>query len=283
LPSSFGQKLSEAFERHGQLCVGIDPHVSLLDDWGLNDDVQGLDYFANSLVDACAGKVGIVKPQVSFFERHGSAGFAVLERITHRAHDSGLLVIADAKRGDIGSTMEAYLEAWLSRESSFYADSLTVSPFLGLRTSTDLLAPYLERGKSITVLVATSNPEGESIQRSRNAENQTISEQIWDDITQINRITAAAGDRFGSIAGVVGATLNFKRFGLKLEQDGVKTPILAPGFGAQGANLSEVRSIFGDARSQVIASVSRSIAEAGKAGLSDVIARANDQLASAVD
>jgi orotidine-5'-phosphate decarboxylase len=283
LPSSFGQKLSEAFERHGQLCVGIDPHVSLLDDWGLNDDVQGLDYFANSLVDACAGSVGIVKPQVSFFERHGSAGFAVLERITHRAHDSGLLVIADAKRGDIGTTMAAYLEAWLSRDSSFYADSLTVSPFLGLRTATDLLAPYLERGRGITVLVATSNPEGESIQRARNADHQTISEQIWEDITQINRVTAAGGDRFGSIAGVVGATLDFKRFGLKLEQDGVKTPILAPGFGAQGAELSDIRSIFGDARSQVIASVSRSIASAGKAGLRDVIARANDQLAAAID
>ena len=283
MPSSFGQKLSEAFEMHGQLCVGIDPHVSLLDDWGLNDDVQGLDYFANSLVDACAGSVGIVKPQVSFFERHGSAGFAVLERITHRAHDSGLLVIADAKRGDIGTTMAAYLEAWLSRDSSFYADSLTVSPFLGLRTATDLLAPYLERGRGITVLVATSNPEGESIQRARNADHQTISEQIWEDITQINRVTAAGGDRFGSIAGVVGATLDFKRFGLKLEQDGVKTPILAPGFGAQGAELSDIRSIFGDARSQVIASVSRSIASAGKAGLRDVIARSNDQLAAAVD
>ena len=283
MPSSFGQKLSEAFEMHGQLCVGIDPHVSLLDDWGLNDDVQGLDYFANSLVDACAGSVGIVKPQVSFFERHGSAGFAVLERITHRAHDSGLLVIADAKRGDIGTTMAAYLEAWLSRDSSFYADSLTVSPFLGLRTASDLLAPYLERGRGITVLVATSNPEGESIQRARNADHQTISEQIWEDITQINRVTAAGGDRFGSIAGVVGATLDFKRFGLKLEQDGVKTPILAPGFGAQGAELSDIRSIFGDARSQVIASVSRSIASAGKAGLRDVIARTNDQLAAAVD
>ncbi len=263
--------------------MGIDPHVSLLDDWGLNDDVQGLDYFANSLVDACAGSVGIVKPQVSFFERHGSGGFAVLERITHRAHDSGLLVIADAKRGDIGTTMAAYLDAWLSRDSSFYADSLTVSPFLGLRTSTDLLAPYLERGRSITVLVATSNPEGESIQRARNADHQTISEQIWQDITQINRVTAAGGGRFGSIAGVVGATLNFKRFGLTLEQDGVKTPILAPGFGAQGAELSDIRSIFGDARSQVIASVSRSIASAGKAGLRDVIARSNDQLAAAVD
>lgn len=263
--------------------MGIDPHVSLLDDWGLNDDVKGLDYFANSLVDACAGTVGIVKPQVSFFERHGSAGFAVLERITHRAHDSGLLVIADAKRGDIGTTMAAYLEAWLSRGSSFYADSLTVSPFLGLRTSTDLLAPYLERGRGITVLVATSNPEGESIQRARNADHQTISEQIWDDISQINRITAAAGDRFGSIAGVVGATLDFKRFGLKLEQDGVKTPILAPGFGAQGAELRDIRSIFGDARSQVIASVSRSIASSGKSGLRDVIARSNDQLAAAVD
>jgi orotidine-5'-phosphate decarboxylase len=279
LPRSFGRKLFDAFESKGQLCVGVDAHASLLEQWGLDDDVNGLDYFANSVIDSAAGQVGIVKPQVSFFERHGAAGFAVLERITHRANDAGLLVIADAKRGDIGSTMEAYLEAWLGQGAHFYADTLTVSPYLGLETSTSLMGSYLEDGKGLTVLVATSNPEGASLQTARGETDESIAKEIWAKLEQLNRISAAPGDRFGSFAAVLGATLQFKRFGLQLEQSGVKTPILAPGFGAQGAQLRDIRLIFGEAAGNVIASVSRSVLEVGKQGLVEAIKRANDDLA----
>lgn len=279
LPRSFGRKLFDAFESKGQLCVGVDAHASLLEHWGLDDDVNGLDYFANSVVDSAADLVGILKPQVSFFERHGSAGFAVLERITHRAKDAGLVVIADAKRGDIGSTMEAYLEAWLGQDSHFYADTLTVSPFLGIETSTALMGQYFENGKGVTVLVATSNPEGASLQTARCESNETVAADIWSKLEQLNRISAVPGDRIGSFSAVVGATLQFKKFGLKLEQSGVKTPILAPGFGAQGAQLRDIRLIFGEASGQVIASVSRSVLEVGKQGLGEAIKRANDELA----
>ncbi len=278
LPRTFGRKLYDAFESKGQLCVGVDAHASLLEQWGLDDDVNGLDYFANSVIDATAGHVGIVKPQVSFFERHGSAGFAVLERITHRAKDAGLVVIADAKRGDIGSTMDAYLEAWLGQTAHFYADTLTVSPFLGLETSTALMGAHLENGKSVTVLVATSNPEGAELQSARSESGETVAAEIWNRLEQLNRISAAPGDRFGSFAAVLGATLQFKRFGLQLEQSAVKTPILAPGFGAQGAQLRDIRLIFGEASGQVIASVSRSVLEVGKQGLTEAIKRANDEL-----
>jgi orotidine-5'-phosphate decarboxylase len=251
----------------------------LLEQWGLDDDVNGLDYFANSVIDAAAGQVGIVKPQVSFFERHGSAGFAVLERITRRANEAGLVVIADAKRGDIGSTMEAYLEAWLGKKSPFYADTLTVSPYLGLETSTSLMGSLLEDGKGLTVLVATSNPEGALVQTARSETGESIASDIWNKLEQLNLISAAPGDRFGSFSAVLGATLRFERFGLKLEQSGVKTPILAPGFGAQGAELRDIRLIFGEAAGNVIASVSRSVLEVGKQGLTEAIKRANDELA----
>lgn len=279
LPKSLGRKLFDAFESKGQLCVGVDAHASLLAHWGLDDDVNGLDYFANSVVDSAADLVGILKPQVSFFERHGSAGFAVLERITHRAKDAGLIVIADAKRGDIGSTMEAYLEAWLGQDAHFYADTLTVSPFLGIETSTALMGQYLENGKGVTVLVATSNPEGASLQTARSESGEAVAADIWGKLEQLNGISAAPGDRIGSFSAVVGATLQFKKFGLKLEQSGVKTPILAPGFGAQGAQLRDIRLIFGEASGQVIASVSRSVLEVGKQGLGEAIKRANDELA----
>jgi orotidine-5'-phosphate decarboxylase len=282
LPKTFGASLQLAFETHGQLCVGIDPHESLLEAWGLDDDIRGLDYFSNKVLDLATGHVGIVKPQISFYERFGSKGFEVLERVTSRARDADLLVIADAKRGDIGSTMSAYLEAWLGRDSFLAADALTVSPFLGLRTTTDLMQPYLERGKSVFALVATSNPEGASLQLS-SRDTQTVSETLWNELHQLNQITSAAGDRFGAFGAVLGATLNFRRFGLELEQGGVLTPILAPGFGTQGAELRDVKLIFGVASNQVIANVSRSVAENGPQLLVDSIRRASDDLRTGLE
>jgi orotidine-5'-phosphate decarboxylase len=282
LPNTFGSKLEKVFADFGQLCVGIDPHETLLEEWGLENSADGVDYFANKVIDAAAGRVGIIKPQVSFFERFGSAGFEVLERVTHRAHDAGLIVIADAKRGDIGSTMEAYLEAWLGRRSPFYADTLTVSPFLGLESTTSLLADYLERGRGVIALVATSNPEGASVQLSETA-GESISSQIWNKIGQLNSVVAGPGDKFGAIGAVIGATLKMSRFGLDLAQPGVKTPILAPGFGAQGAELGDIRAIFGEASQQVIASVSRSVLSAGAEGVACAIERSVDELAAALD
>ncbi len=282
MPKSFGFKLNQAFSKSGQLCIGIDPHEFLLDLWGLDDDVQGLDYFANKVVEHASGRVGIIKPQVSFFERFGSKGFEVLERISARADEAGLLVIADAKRGDIGSTMVAYLEAWLGRGSSFRADALTVSPFLGLATTTAFMQPYLERGRGVFALVATSNQEGASVQLALR-DSQSIAENLWNELHELNQVTSAAGDRFGSFGAVLGATLNFRRYGVNLEQSNVLTPILAPGFGAQGAELRDVSRIFGGAKGQVIANVSRSVLELGQHGLPDAINRANDELRNGLD
>ena len=282
MPKSFGAKLADAFDTHGQLCVGIDPHEALLDLWGLEDDHQGLDYFANRVVEASAGRIGIIKPQVSFFERHGSKGFEVLERITARANEAGLLVIIDAKRGDIGSTMEAYLDAWLGRKSSFFADTMTVSPFLGLRATVDNVQPFFERGKGVIALVATSNPEGAGLQLSK-SDGETVSAQLWSEIHAANQVASVAGDRFGPIGAVIGANINFKRFGIDLDQSGIKTPILAPGFGAQGVELTEAGVIFGAAARQTIASVSRSVLQSGSSALVSAIERANDELRSGLD
>lgn len=265
MPKTFGAQLADAFDNHGQLCVGIDPHTALLEDWGLDDSADSLLKFGRAVIEASAGRVGIVKPQVAFFERHGSAGFAALELLTREARDAGLLVIADAKRGDIGSTMDAYLDAWLGKASPFFADALTVSPYLGADVYLSEMAPYFERGKGLISLVATSNPEGASVQTS-------LAREQFENICRVNQIAAGPGDRLGSVGAVIGATLNLSNFGLDLDdQQGVKTPILAPGFGAQGAELSEVGRLFGSAKNTVIASVSRSIAENGHIGLEKAI------------
>ncbi|SQC28932.1 orotidine 5'-phosphate decarboxylase [Rothia kristinae] len=115
---------------HGPLCVGIDPHPGLLRDWGLADDADGARTFGLRVVEAAAGAAAVVKPQVALFERHGAAGLAALEQVlTAAAMRAG--VIADAKRGDIGSTMAAYADAWLREGSPLAADWVTLSPYLG--------------------------------------------------------------------------------------------------------------------------------------------------------
>lgn len=280
LPTSFGSKLSDIFAKYGQLCVGIDPHAALLDDWGLNDDVQGLEEFANKVLDASVSRVGIIKPQVSFFERHGSKGFAVLEKLAERASQSDLLVIMDAKRGDIGTTMDAYFDAWLGKNAPFISDALTVSPYLGFGSLKDTLSGALERGKGVFVLAATSNPEGASVQRAMVGQN-SLAKTMWDSLGEINAVTSSGNARFGSFGAVLGATLNLKSFGLGEVLDGQShsaTPILAPGFGAQGAELIASRQLFEEAASQVIHSVSRSVLQAGEAGLAKSIDTAKAEL-----
>lgn len=281
MPTSFGAKLQAAFNTYGQLCIGIDPHVSLLEDWGLNDDVSGLEKFSNITLEAAVGRVGIIKPQVSFFERHGSKGFAVLEKLSERAAQTDLLVIMDAKRGDIGSTMEAYYDAWLGQNAPFISDALTVSPYLGFGSLSETLSGALERGKGVFVLAATSNPEGASVQRALSGE-QTIARQIWDSLCDVNSVTASGNALLGSFGAVLGATLNLQGFGLSEVlngQDIAATPILAPGFGAQGAELSASRQLFGLGSRQVIHSVSRSVLQAGPQSIPNAIDAANAELA----
>lgn len=280
MPSSFGAKLEAAFDKYGQLCVGIDPHAALLEDWGLTDDVAGLREFTQRALEAAVGQVGIIKPQVSFFERHGSAGFAVLEELAEQAATTDLVVIMDAKRGDIGTTMDAYFDAWLGKSAPFVCDALTVSPYLGFESLKPGMAECLERGKGLIVLAATSNPEGAALQRATVA-GQTIASQIWNGLAEVNRVTADAGKRFGSFGAVIGATLNLQSMGLGAVLDGQTigaTPVLAPGFGAQGAELSASRQLFGAAADQVIHSVSRSVLSAGPAGMSKAINSAAAQL-----
>lgn len=260
--------------------MGIDPHAALLEAWGLEDSILGLEKFANLTLDAAVGRVGIIKPQVSFFERHGSAGFLVLEKLAKRASETDLVVIMDAKRGDIGSTMSAYFDAWLGQNAPFICDALTVSPYLGFESLKETMAGCLERGKGLFVLSATSNPEGAQVQRST-TNGQTVSAQIWRSLQTVNRVTAAPHASLGSFGAVLGATLNLASFGLQEVQvpnAGPATPILAPGFGAQGADLSATRQLFGAGASQVIHSVSRSVLEAGANGIVNSIEASKAEL-----
>jgi len=260
LPDSFSKKLESAFLAKGQLCVGIDPHESLLIENRFDNSAQGLLHFSLKMLDQLQDQVSIIKPQVSFFERFGSEGFAALEAVLGEANQRGFLVIADAKRGDIGSTMEAYGQAWLAKSAPFVCDALTVNPYLGVGALSSAVTFASERGKGLFVLAATSNEEGKALQTSMH-EGLTVAAQVAREVQTLNKNTATSNTRFGSVGLVVGATVNLKNLcldTLNAEKSSLRTTILAPGFGFQGADLSKAKDIFGELSGDVIYTVSRS-------------------------
>ena len=281
MPSSFGTRIEQAFAKYGQLCVGVDPHAQLLEEWGLPETVDGLRSFSLAVLEASIGRVGFIKPQVAFFEKFGAKGFAVLEQFAELAAAEDILVIMDAKRGDIGSTMTGYFEAWLGKEAPFICDALTVSPFLGIGSLAEVMSESLERGKGLFVLAATSNVEGKTVQRARVGDN-TLSQDILRQLEDINSVSTSAGSLIGSFGAVVGATQNLSASGLSVIQTEAEltTPILAPGFGAQGAALADARDLFQAGASRVIASVSRSVLTAGATGLPAAIDAAKLELSN---
>lgn len=265
----FGERARAALEAHGPLCVGIDPHAALLAAWGLTADAAGVREFGLRTVEAAAGRVGVVKPQVSFFERYGAAGFAALEDVLAAARVAGLLVIADAKRGDIGSTMADYAQAWLPAGAPLEADALTVNPYLGVGALEGAFALAEEHGKGLFVLAATSNPEATVLQRATTAGGETVSAAVVAEVSRRNAAATPAGE-WGSFGFVIGATVDAAEAGLA--PFAPVAPILAPGFGAQGATPADLARRFGPQAASVIASESRSLLSAGPAALAETIA-----------
>ncbi|MEV0292421.1 orotidine-5'-phosphate decarboxylase [Nocardia sp. NPDC050710] len=250
---TFGDRLQHAMRHFGPVCVGIDPHPQLLDAWGLSDDVDGLEKFAEICVEAFDGTVALVKPQVAFFEAYGSGGIAVLERTIEVLRASGTLVLADAKRGDIGSTMDAYARAWLG-DGPLGSDAVTVSPYLGFGSLTPALTLAEANHRGVFVLAATSNPEGGQVQRVVAADGRTIAQAMVDEAALCN-----AGEGFGSVGVVVGATL--------AEAPDLSTlngPILMPGVGAQGGDPETVRALVPEQMLRaVVPNVSREVLREG--------------------
>jgi orotidine-5'-phosphate decarboxylase len=255
--TAFGRRLAAAMAAHGPLCVGIDPHPSLLAAWGLDDDVAGLRSFSLTVVEALAGHVAALKPQVALYERHGSRGMAVLEETLALCAAGHVLSIADAKRGDIGSTMAAYADAWLGEGSPLAADAVTLSPYLGyesLRPALDLAAAT---GRGVFVLGLTSNPEGKTVQHVGGADS--VAKGIIGAVAAEN----AGATPFGSTGLVIGATVGDALQELGIDLAASAAPILAPGLGAQGATGADMKASFGAFWPQVLGTSSRDVLKAG--------------------
>ena len=177
---TFGTRLRAALDDRGQLCVGIDPHASLMLEWGLSDDVAGLERLAMTVVEALADRVSVVKPQSAFYERFGSRGIAVLERVIGECRAAGALVLLDVKRGDIGSTSQAYADAYLDQSSPLAVDAITASPYLGFGSLQPILDTALANDAGVFVLALTSNKEGPEVQHAKTASGRTVGGSILD-------------------------------------------------------------------------------------------------------
>jgi orotidine-5'-phosphate decarboxylase len=257
---SFGAKVAAAVQRTGPLCVGVDPSAELLAAWGLTDDAPGLRAFCQICVESFSGVVPVIKPQVAFFERHGSAGLAELERLLVDAAAAELLVIADAKRGDIDSTAAAYADAWVGPRSALAADAVTVHPYLGLAALLPVMELAGATGRGVIVVVRSSNPEGRPLQRAVTEDGLSVEDSL---LSEIARRNGSDGIPAGTVGAVIGATLAPSTFPLS-QLGGV---VLAPGLGAQGARAQDVADRFGDCPpGSVLASASRSVLAAGPDG-----------------
>ena len=245
----FGGRLAAAVSARGPLCVGIDPHASLLAQWGLPDSAEGLARFTDAVVEALAGSVAVLKPQMAFYERHGSRGLAALEDGVARARAAGALVLLDAKRGDIGSTMDAYAD-YLRPGHPLHVDAMTVSPYLGPGSLQPAVDTARAHGGGLFVLARTSNPDAGTLQL---VGEPSVAQQVVDTVRGWN-----AGAPAGSFGVVVGATLSE----LDVDLTELNGPVLAPGLGAQGGSPEDLRRLF-DAGTVVVPTVSRDVLAAG--------------------
>ncbi|MFJ4203073.1 orotidine-5'-phosphate decarboxylase [Streptomyces sviceus] len=272
----FGARLRHAMDERGPLCVGIDPHASLLTEWGLTDDVSGVERFSRTVVEALSDRVAVFKPQSAFFERFGSRGVAVLEKTVQEARAAGALVLMDAKRGDIGSTMAAYAEAFLRKDSPLFSDALTVSPYLGYGSLSPAVALARESGAGLFVLALTSNPEGGEVQHAVRADGRNVGATMLAHLAAEN----TGEEPLGSFGAVVGATLG----DLSTYDLDINGPLLAPGVGAQGATPADLPRVFGAAIRNVVPNVSRGVLRHGPdtGALRDSAERFADEIRSAL-
>ena len=291
MSAAFGDRLAKAMAERGPLCVGID----LLEQWGLEDSAAGLAAFTEAVYEGCAPFAAALKPQVALFERHGSAGLAVLEALFARAAADGVLIVADAKRGDIGSTMKAYADAWLGSSSPLGTDSVTLSPYLGFESLRPALDLADENDRGTFVLALTSNPEGKSVQHvgasesGHSGEAEGYSGEAGGAVAK--RIIAAATaenasrqwEQMGPCGLVVGATVGQALVDLGIDLSVFNGPILSPGYGAQGASAADLYRVFAGVESQVLVNSSRGVLAAGPSveGLAQAAQAARDDLLAA--
>jgi orotidine-5'-phosphate decarboxylase len=274
---SFAVRFAAARDRHGPLVLGADPHGAVLQAWGLTDDADGLERFTDIVLEASAGTVGLIKPQSAFYERHGWRGIRALTRLTEAARSAGILVILDVKRGDVGSTNDAYAQAYLGAGAPVEADAITVHPYLGLAAMGALVDRAHLAGACLLVVTRSSNPEGRAVQAAA-AGGRSVEQRLLDDIGALNKMLAPGG--IGPVGAVVAPGPANQPLSPPLDLAAANALFLAPGLGAQGASPGDVARTFAACPDRVMPSASRSLlaASPSASALRDAAARLSDEL-----
>ena len=268
---TYSQRLNSRVQQLGtSALVGLDPRWDWLPEeitdranaaGGSELEVQarGFNYFCREIVDVVAPLVPAVKPQIAFFEQLGPYGVMAVQEVIRAARDQGLIVIADAKRGDIGSTAAAYADAWLAGEdpdaAPFAADCLTVNAYLGKDTLQPFVDACIQRNAGIYVLVRTSNP-GATVFQDRSMDGATLFESVADVVQSLN-VDYWPDDAYGNVGAVVGATWPEELNALR--QRMLHTPLLVPGYGSQGGTAADVAGAFDAEKLGAVINSSRGI------------------------
>lgn len=254
---SFASRFATVRTAHGPLAWGFDPSGGILESWGVGDSPDGLDRFVDIALAAAVGTVGVVKYQSAFYERHGWRGIRTLQRSVGEARSAGLLVIVDVKRGDVGSTNDAYAESYLGVGAPIEADAMTVHPYLGLAAMGTFITRAHQAGSCLLVVTRSSNPEGRALQSAKVDAGMSVEEALLTEIRDRN-IELAPGE-----IGPIGAVVSPSSAEPKLDLAGSHCLFLAPGVGAQGATVDDVATVFGSCPERVIPSASRSLLRNG--------------------
>ena len=266
-PLHFGDRLTSAIANKGTpLVVGIDPRVgqlpealkSGLDPQNPESVANAFAEFGIAVIDVVKDLVPAVKPQAAFFEQLGPLGMAALAEVVDHATASGLVVVMDAKRGDIGSTADAYAKAYLGHKSqtAWGCDCLTVNPYMGFDTLEPFFNTAESNGAGLFVLCKTSNPGSDALQEQVTDGGKKIHQRVADEIQRLCKQTQ--GDSgYGIVGAVVGAT--YPQQLAELREQMPNSILLVPGFGAQGGTASDVAAAFDENGLGAIINSSRGI------------------------
>ena len=257
---SFVSRLSQRIKDHSPLCVGIDPSASILTACGLPDSAAGALEFGQRVLHAARFELAIIKPQSAFFERFGSPGVAAMEELSTLARAREVLVLLDGKRGDIDTTGAAYAAGYFAPSTPLRVDAVTTHPYLGLGALDPFIDCAVQHDGAVFVVVRSSNPEGVELQTARLANGETVAQNLCRQIRALNQ--KHAGDGLGPVGAVIGATCEDAAATLA---DLPTSFILAPGVGAQGATMQDVRARMSAGRSRILVNVSRAILANGTA------------------
>lgn len=261
--SDFGLRLKNSMDKYGPLCVGIDPHRKLLTDWGYNVDADGAELFAMRMLQAANGRAAAVKFQVPMFERYGSKGFSALERVLYAARQMEIITIVDCLHGGLPTTISAIADAYFKPGAPMLADAITLLPYYGARSLQGVINDALNNSRGVFVASLTSNQEGASMQtairQSGEYKDKTVAYGIASTAQEFNKGT----NGMGSVGLIIGATI-----GQWIDDSGVDPakftgPILSPGYGWQGAEAKDLRTVFKGTKGNVLVTVSRFIAAHG--------------------